>query len=530
MIWRHQHCASSPTTSPLSPLRLQRAAPGTHPESAVPDTAHILIVDDHRELADNVVELLKDSLFAFRPVCEITRSAHEALKITSESPFELCLLDVHLPDASGLELLRSLRQRSPFMQVVVLTGDATVQSAIRALEEGAFGYLLKPFQSTQLVEVASRAIERSKLLQEREGLRQDLERSERRHREVIDGVPAFVLALDEAGKIVVWNQQLERVTGYQRREMLGTDGRRFTSTPEQNTRLPLKGNGHRSVRWRLAQVAGTPGTSLVTYALGVDVTEESEMQRRTLRAERLAAVGTLAAGLAHEVRNPLNSATLQLQLLERKIARQKLDPSALSRVVAVVRSEIDRLDRLVNDFLAFAKPKPLQTTPSDLNQLVANVVDLLTVEAHDANVALLLQLEPNLGPVPLEAQSMRQVVLNLLRNSLEALRGQGGGQVRLCTRPVAGEASVALEVTDTGPGFSEDAPIFDAFYTTKDAGTGLGLAIVHRIVTEHGGTIGVHTGDGQTSFTVTLPQPAVPSARDSSPATSQQRGASDSRR
>lgn len=481
----------------------------------MPDTAHILIVDDHRELADNVGELLTDSLFTFRPACEITRSAQEALEAATKRPFELCLLDVHLPDASGLELLRSLRQRSPFIQVVVLTGDSTVQSAIRALEEGAFGYLLKPFQPSQLVEVASRAIERSKLLQERESLREDLERSERRHREVIDGVPAFVLALDEAGKIVVWNQQLERVTGYRRQEMLGTEGRQFTQTPEQNTRLPLKGGGHRSVRWRLAQVAGVPGSPAVTYALGVDVTEESEMQRRTLRAERLAAVGTLAAGLAHEVRNPLNSATLQLQLLERKIARKSLDPSALSRVVAVVRSEIDRLDRLVNDFLAFAKPKPLQTTPSDLNQLVANVADLLAVEARGANVVLELALDPDLGPVPLEAQSMRQVVLNLVRNALEALRGHGGGRVGLCTRPVSGQASVALEVTDDGPGFAEEAPIFDAFYTTKDAGTGLGLAIVHRIVTEHGGTISVHAGDGLTRFTVTLPQPAVPGAVDS---------------
>ena len=137
-----------------------------------------------------------------------------------------------------------------------------------------------------------------------------LAETERRHRAVVEAMPAFVLALDAAGKISLWNRRLEEVTGNGRAEMLGQPGRELVGTGGDR-RLPLKTGGHRIARWQLTELA----SPAETYAFGIDVTEEREVQRRVLRAERLAAVGTLAAGLAHEVRNPLNSATLQLQVL-----------------------------------------------------------------------------------------------------------------------------------------------------------------------------------------------------------------------
>jgi signal transduction histidine kinase len=116
----------------------------------------------------------------------------------------------------------------------------------------------------------------------------------------------------------------------------------------------------------------------------------------------------------------------------------------------------------------------------------------------------------------LDEPSLRQVLLNLVRNSIEALESVGGGHLTVTTRPVAGMAAVALEVVDDGPGFSETTPVFDAFYTTKEGGTGLGLAIVHRIITEHGGSIGVSSKSGQTRFTIQLPQPAVAGSSEAS--------------
>jgi nitrogen fixation/metabolism regulation signal transduction histidine kinase len=195
-------------------------------------------------------------------------------------------------------------------------------------------------------------------MRERESLRAELELSERRHREVIESVPAFVLALDAQERIVLLNRRFEEFTGYSREELLGTPA---TGLVGSNTdqRLSLKSGEQRVIRWRLAPLERPDAAGAATYAVGVDVTDEKDLERRTRTAERLAALGTLAAGLAHEVRNPLNSASLQLQVLNRRLQKHPEALEQCSPIVDVVRSEIQRLDHLVSDFLAFARPRPL---------------------------------------------------------------------------------------------------------------------------------------------------------------------------
>jgi signal transduction histidine kinase len=470
--------------------------------------ARVLVVDDHAAFAENVVDILSSAAHDVVLRCSAVRSALQALAAATSESFELALIDLHLPDAHGLDLAQQLKAICPYIQIVIITGDATIESAIGALDQGAFGYVLKPFRPQQLVETALRAVERARLLREREQLRTELERSERRNRDVIDGVPAFVTALDQAGRIVVWNSQLEKVSGFTRQEMLGTKGDSLVANGG-TLRLPLKGGGHRSVRWTLAKIPESQDGPAVTYALGVDVTEESEMLQRTLRAERLAAVGTLATGLAHEVRNPLNSATLQLQLLERKLAKGTVDVDGVSAIAHIVRDELERLERLVKDFLSFAKPQVLEPKPGNLNGVVDLVLALLDVEIKKAHVHVERRLDSNLGLVPIEEQSFKQVLLNLMRNSIEAMHASREGKLTVVTQPVPDAAAVELCVVDNGPGFDATAPVFDAFYTTKEGGTGLGLAIVHRIVTEHGGTVNVVSKPGHTCFSIRLPQPAA---------------------
>jgi len=318
--------------------------------------------------------------------------------------------------------------------------------------------------------------------------------------EVAEAVPAFVLALDETGSIQLWNRALEEATGFSRAEMLGQPGRHLLAEAGDR-KLPKKTGTPRIARWR-----SQPGRNGLTYAMGVDVTSELEMHRRTLRAERLAAVGTLATGLAHEVRNPLNSATLQLQVLKRRIERSGRDDGSFLPVCEVVLDEIRRLDRLVNDFLAFARPRPLELSPVDLNDLVQSVATLVRPEAESADIKLNCQFAADAGFVSAEAERLKQVLINLLRNALEAMGNQGS--LHVATYSPDAEGFVQVEVADTGPGFPDDAPIFDAFYTTKAAGTGLGLAIVHRIVGDHGGSISVSSEPGNTRFTIRLPMQA----------------------
>ena len=464
--------------------------------------AVVLVVDDNVELAENVLEILTS--IDGRPVEGlIAKNGSQALAIAQDNGarVDLMIVDRRLPDADGIELVEEIRRYCPIAEAVIITGDAKVESAVAAMGRGVFAYVLKPFSAPDLVQATLGALARVALVREREQLRERLEESERRHREVVEAVPAFVMALGPAGNILLWNHQLEEVTGFSREEMIGKSGTELVADGADRT-LPRKGGGHRLVRWQLARAPG-PGVTHITYAVGIDVTDERSMLRRTMLAERLAAVGTLAAGLAHEVRNPLNSATLQLQVLKRRLARRQTNPEGLLPVVDVVHDEIRRLDRLVTDFLAFARPHRLDLRPAPLDELVASVAEQLRPEVESAGIAMEVVIESPLGSIEADPERLRQVLINLMRNAVEAMGDEGRLTVRV-RADMDGFATIRVE--DTGPGIVDNAPIFDAFYTTKASGTGLGLAIVHRIVQEHGGTISYESRPGHTCFTIRLPE------------------------
>ncbi len=463
--------------------------------------SNVLVVDDNLELAENVCEML-EQLPGYQLHCSHAPDARTALAMAAAtgSDLDLALVDLRLPDEDGIALIPKLRRHCPQAHFILMTGHATVETAAAAVAGGVVGFVLKPFQSTEFLLTTRRALDQVLARRERERLLEQLEQSERRHREVVEGIPALVLGLDANDAIVVFNRQLEAVSGFKRDEMLGRKGRDLIGERGGDRRLQTKAGEARIIRWQCADISTASGKT--TYAMGIDVTDEREMTRRTVRAERLAAVGTLAAGLAHEVRNPLNSANLQLQVLKRRLAKGQ--PEGVAQSADLVAGEIERLDRLVSDFLAFARPQPLALSAVDPNQFVKGVHAQLQPEAEAKGVTLRFAGAPHVETADIEEERMRQVLLNLARNAMEAV-GQGGA-VALRTRAADARGNVAIEVVDDGPGFPEDAPIFDAFYTTKEHGTGLGLAIAHRIVTDHGGTLSVASRPGHTCFSVLLPQ------------------------
>jgi signal transduction histidine kinase len=458
---------------------------------------NVLIVDDDDALADNLAEIV-DTIGA-RITSVSNRKA--ALAQATGGDFDVALVDVQLPDGDGISLLAPLRERSPFVEIVLITGNATLDGAMAAVRGGAFAYVMKPFSPPELLDTVRRARAQARLYREREQLRHDLELSERRNRNLVESAPSFVLSLDAAGRITSWNRRLEDVTGMTRGEMIGRPGAELINAGGKPCRLTVKEGPPRLVEWHRSEVPDASG-ALTTYAIGIDVTGEQEMLRRTLRAERLAAVGTMAAGFAHEVRNPLNSASLQLTLLERRVEKGDLSRDTVLGVSQIVKDEIQRLERMVRDFLAFAQPRPIEPRALNINDLVRSVLVLIAPEAEATRVETVSELDPAVAEIWGDGERLRQVLLNLVRNALEAM--PHGGRLTVRTRPGPG-ATAELDVEDTGTGFAEDLPVFDAFFTTKEKGTGLGLAIVHRIITDHGGSIRVRSGPGGTCFSITLP-------------------------
>ncbi len=225
-------------------------------------------------------------------------------------------------------------------------------------------------------------------------------------------------------------------------------------------------------------------------------------QEGMVRAERLAAVGTLAASLAHEVRNPLNSINLHLVLLERRIA--KLDPDRrppLQELVDTSRREIVRLEGLVQEFLTLSTVDRLALRETDPEDAIRDVATLLGPLARERGIELRESLTGTLPPVLLDREKFKQVMINLVRNAIEAM--PEGGSLWITSRRA--DDQVVLRVKDEGVGIPPGLDVFDLFTTTKSDGTGLGLPIARRIVEAHGGSLTYESVPGEgTTFTVSL--------------------------
>ena len=222
---------------------------------------------------------------------------------------------------------------------------------------------------------------------------------------------------------------------------------------------------------------------------------------------RMAFVGTLAGGLAHEVRNPLSSMKVNLQLLRDDLSKPVPEHSArLVRRVDLLEQAVRRLEEIVNDFLNYARGFDLARVPCDVNAVVEEFVLFVEPEAKHHKVSLRTAFERDLPQVALDKKYLQQALLNLLLNARQAIElGGKGGEIFVTTRSAKGQ--VVIEVTDTGPGIPADVlpRIFDVYFSTK-SGTGLGLPMAKRIVEEHGGALTVHTEEGKgTSFRIALP-------------------------
>lgn len=229
--------------------------------------------------------------------------------------------------------------------------------------------------------------------------------------------------------------------------------------------------------------------------------ELARLRREMAETEHLAAVGRLAGSVAHEVRNPLSALRGLVQFLAKDIPPD--DRKYEYAQVAV--AEVDRLERVVSGLLEYTRPRPPRLLPLDLGESLASVVQLMGDDARAAGVEIAVDAPPNLPPVMADPDQVRQVLLNLVVNGLEALDGRG--RLTLSARPVGGMVEVV--VADDGPGLPEGdrEQAFDPFYSTKERGSGLGLAIARRIARAHGGDLTAGASpQGGAAFTFTLPR------------------------
>jgi len=211
-------------------------------------------------------------------------------------------------------------------------------------------------------------------------------------------------------------------------------------------------------------------------------------------ADRLSALGTLAAGVAHEIRNPLVSVRTFIQLLPER----EHDEEFRTTFRELALSEIERICGLINDLLAFSRPAPAQVEPTDLNDVVGQIVRLLDAEARGRAIELTCVTDPTLPRVVVDSGQVKQVLMNVILNAIQACGPRGQVQVTTRLDDSGPGRSCVVTIADSGAGIPPDqlTQVFDPFFTTKDAGSGLGLFIARRIVTEHGGEIAIAAREG----------------------------------
>ena len=523
----------------------------------------ILLVEDNPGDCRLLRELLGELTTARFDLAQVDRLSAAIERLQGES-FHIILTDLSLPDSQGLEAFRALHAGAPATAVIVLSGVDDETVATNAVREGAQDYLVKSRLDSHLLGRSIRyAIERQRA-------EDKLARSEAFYHSLVEHLPQNIFRKDVQERFTVANQRfcqwlgkpLEEIISrtdfdfyppalaskYQKddREVIRT-GRIFETVEENVT----PGGEKLYVQVVKTPIRDAKGKILGTQCIFWDITErrrfEEQLQEKNLelastaaalrrsheelksaqlqliQAEKMESIGTLAAGVAHEVKNPLAILQMGVNYLGKKITATDEN---IIMVLQEMRDAIQRADSITRGLLDFAASKQLQVKPEDLNQLILETLKMVRHELAKKSIVLERDLADHLPKVGVDKIQIQQVFVNIFVNAIHAMSNGGTLTVRTFPKEMTetthhegsrkadhfwvGDTAVVAVVEDTGGGIAQDhlARIFDPFFTTKPTGvgTGLGLPVTKKIIELHGGTIDIRNkpGGGGVRVTVTF--------------------------
>ncbi len=504
----------------------------------------ILIVDDEPLMCDSLMELL--SIQGYEALA--ANSGKGAKEVLSQHEFDLALLDMNLPDTNGHQLMDYIYSLSPATLVIIITGHATMDSAIGALKRGAYDYVQKPFEFEYLTKTVQNALNQIRLKTENEIINNKLCLSEERYRHLVQNSPDIIYTLDEQGNFTFTSSAADALLGYENGHLIGQhystiihegdlkkangvfNNRRIDDRATLGVELRLKISDdcerfksrevkHLTVELKSSGMYDNAEDEdsrkyLGTYGVARDISQRKRLESKLHHAQKMEAVGTLAGGIAHDFNNLLMGVQGYASLLLLDIDSEHPHYEKLKNVEQYVQ----RGAELTKQLLGFARGGKYDVKPTDLNGLLSRVARMFgrtkkEIIIHD-------NYEKDVWPVEADAGQIEQVLLNLFLNASHAM--PGGGDLTLESENIPLDASfvspfnlesgpyVKISVTDNGTGMDEATQrrIFEPFFTTNEMGhgTGLGLASAYGIIKNHNGIIDVDSkkGDG-TTFRIYLP-------------------------
>ncbi len=327
------------------------------------------------------------------------------------------------------------------------------------------------------------------------------------HENILTSLTNGIMVVNSNGLIMAVNKALEdnfqissqRIIGRSLNEVLPVENNLvwhdlladITSTGKNihlpNLKYKSKRLGENIIMNALAQPLKDKENKNIGVVLTLDfITERVKLAAQVEHSKRLAYVGQLAAGVAHEIRNPLNSMSINMQLLKRSVKHFSAQlPDNISKTFKIISSEILRLDNIVNEFLSFAKPKRIKLKNKNINDIVEQTISLINQQASLGKICLKAELDQSLPTILLDEDRIKQVFLNIGLNSMQAM-SQNGGELKFETIYYS-KKKIVIKISDTGQGIAESQQrkIFEPFFSTKNSGIGLGLSIAQRIIEEH---------------------------------------------
>lgn len=462
---------------------------------------HFLVVESDPEFAENIRELVAHGGFA----ADHATSAADARALAERKTFDVVLVDQGLPDGRGVDLIAELRTKAPLLMAVVLSAQPTVQSARDAILSGAAAFVPKDGDPRELEALIRRTAEQA-------GVAQALRESDARYTTLVERAPLGI-ALVRDGRYLFANESYVHIYGFSTpTEVIG---RPVESVYHEDERASVRERWREGQTWRESytvtggrradgrridvsimrspfELEGRRAVQLLVR----DVTEETrlageleEARGQVEEKRRLAALGEMVAGIAHEIRNPLQGVSWGLVELK-ELCRTTVPPAGALEALAKIERSTHEIEAIVAQVLDFAKPLKPDRIPFLVQDILDSTREDLLPLAADAKVLLVAERRDAPDEVLVDAVKLKQALVNLVRNAIEA--SPPGGRVVL--RATGGRAEtdpVVFEVEDEGPGIPEHMRerVYLPFVTTKVKGTGLGLAITRRIVEVHGGTI-----------------------------------------
>jgi len=337
---------------------------------------------------------------------------------------------------------------------------------------------------------------------------------------IFQSVSEAILVIDQQGRIVFLNEAARDTLGITQRNPLSKPLLGYIADPrlsdfverglnDQNTALDQEIET-RHPKQMILRVNMLPyrldkGRPSGTILILRDVTAEKHRQAESFQSEKLDALTTLAAGVAHEIGNPLNSLAIHLQLMEREIHRvPKKNRGKLAGTLEVAKAEVKRLDEIVRRFLGAIRPSQLNYKEANINSVVESVLDFMYFEISGQGIAIEKQYDSRIPSMLMDESQIKQAFFNIVKNAIQAM--PRGGILRVST--VLRDSRVEAKFSDNGIGIPKDklGRVFEPYYTTKEGGSGLGLMIVYKIVKDHAGTVQLTSREGEgTTVSVSLP-------------------------